>query len=57
MRVVMDIKTNDNVLNKDMSDELKYLKEIISENNLNNNETVLISYELLKYLILNSFFN
>lgn len=57
MRVVMDIKTNDNVLNKDMSDELKYLKEIISENNLNNNETVLISYELLKYLILNSSFN
>lgn len=37
------------VLNKDMKDELNYLKEVLSKGN--ENETVLISLGLLKNLI------
>lgn len=51
----MGNKINDNnVLNKDMLAELNHLKEIIGEDNLNDNETILISCGLLKYLILKS---
>ena len=39
------------VLNKDMEDELNYLKEVLSVGDVNENETVLISLGLLKNLI------